>query len=143
MDVTLRPLADDDWPAVEAILREPSVARWWGRTRDDVREDFEQPYAIVAGSELAGVVDVWEEPEPAYRHGSLDIVLSEPFQDRGIGREALRLAARMLFDERGHHRITIDPAVDNARAIRCYAAIGFRPVGVMRLYEQAADGTWH
>ncbi|MEA2495645.1 MAG: aminoglycoside 6-N-acetyltransferase [Thermoleophilaceae bacterium] len=143
MDVALRPVGDEDWPVVAAILREPSVARWWGVTREDIREDFEDPHAILVDGELAGVVDIWEEPEPGYRHGGLDIVLSEPFQDRGIGREALRVAARMLFEERGHHRITIDPAVENARAIRCYEAIGFKPVGVMRNYEQAADGTWH
>ena len=142
-DVTLRPVAAADWPAIAAILAEPGVARWWGVTREDIREDFEDPHAILVGGELAGVVDIWEEPEPGYRHGGLDIVLSEPFQDRGVGREALRQAARILFEERGHHRITIDPAAANARAIRCYEAIGFRPVGIMRDYEQAADGTWH
>jgi aminoglycoside 6'-N-acetyltransferase len=27
-------------------------------------------------------------------------------------------------------------------AIRCYSAVGFRPVGVMRQYERAPDGRW-
>lgn len=31
----------------------------------------------------------------------------------------------------------------NARAIRTYEAVGFRPVGVMRRYERGADGNWH
>ncbi|MDX6639590.1 MAG: hypothetical protein QOF12_601, partial [Solirubrobacteraceae bacterium] len=44
--------------------------------------------------------------------------------------------------ERGHHRITIDPALANARAIRCYEAVGFRPVGVTRRSERAPDGSW-
>ena len=44
---------------------------------------------------------------------------------------------------REHHRLTIDPAADNAAAIRCYKKVGFRPVGVMRRYEQGAEGTWH
>jgi len=143
VNVELRPLAEDDWPAVTEILRDPTVAPWWGVTRDDIREDFEDPHAVVVDGELAGVVDLWEEPEPGYRHGGLDIVLAERFQDRGVGREALRLAARILFEERGHHRITIDPAAHNERAIRCYEAVGFTRVGVMRRYEQAADGTWH
>ena len=42
-----------------------------------------------------------------------------------------------------HHRFTIDPAVHNQRAIRCYAAVGFRRVGVMRNYERVDDGPWH
>ena len=46
-----------------------------------------------------------------------------------------------LVAERGHHRITIDPAVDNEVAIRCYRALGFRPVGVLREYETLPDGT--
>jgi aminoglycoside 6'-N-acetyltransferase len=38
----------------------------------------------------------------------------------------------------------IDPAADNHAAIRCYAAVGFRPVGIMRCYERNADGAgWH
>ena len=31
----------------------------------------------------------------------------------------------------------------NENAIRAYAKVGFRPVGVMRSYERNADGTWH
>ena len=48
--------------------------------------------------------------------------------------------ARHLLHDRGHHRLTIDPAAVNERAIRRYAAVGFRPVGVMRQYERDADG---
>jgi aminoglycoside 6'-N-acetyltransferase len=51
--------------------------------------------------------------------------------------------ARHLIRDLGHHRITIDPAADNEAAIRCYAKVGFRPVGVMRRYERGPDGTWH
>jgi aminoglycoside 6'-N-acetyltransferase len=40
--------------------------------------------------------------------------------------------------------LVIDPAADNAAAIRCYAAVGFRPVGIMRNYERDVDAdTWH
>jgi aminoglycoside 6'-N-acetyltransferase len=49
-----------------------------------------------------------------------------------------------LIDDRGHHRITIDPAASNAAAIRAYEKAGFRPVGIMRRYERnvGAEG-WH
>ncbi len=55
---------------------------------------------------------------------------------------------RYLVGERSHHRLTIDPAADNEPAIRCYAPVGFRPVGVMRRYERDAEGghgggDWH
>lgn len=61
---------------------------------------------------------------------------------RGLGAEALRTVLRHLFDERGHHRATIDPAVENERAIRSYERVGFRPVGVVRRAERAPDGRW-
>jgi aminoglycoside 6'-N-acetyltransferase len=60
-----------------------------------------------------------------------------------VGREALTLLARHLFEERGHHRLVIDPAASNARAIRAYEAVGFKPVGVMRLYERGPERTFH
>jgi hypothetical protein len=56
---------------------------------------------------------------------------------------AVALLARYLFSECGHHRITIDPAAHNERAIRGYAKVGFRPVGVMRQYERGPDGQFH
>jgi aminoglycoside 6'-N-acetyltransferase len=50
----------------------------------------------------------------------------------------------MLIDERGHHRIVIDPATENTAAIRAYEKAGFRPVGVTRKSERDADGRgWH
>ena len=51
------------------------------------------------------------------------------------------MAAHLIDDH--HHRLTIDPAADNAAAIACYAAVGFRPVGVMRRYERRPDGMFH
>jgi hypothetical protein len=58
--------------------------------------------------------------------------------------EVVRRVVRQLIDERGHHRITIDPAADNAAAIRAYEKVGFGPVGVMRRYERDVDGPgWH
>ncbi len=36
----------------------------------------------------------------------------------------------------------IDPALANERAIRAYAAVGFRRVGILRRYERGPDGVW-
>ena len=53
------------------------------------------------------------------------------------------LAATDHFVARGHHRFTIDPNVENERAIRAYAGAGFEPVGVMRAYERNPAGGWN
>jgi aminoglycoside 6'-N-acetyltransferase len=148
--VRLRPGGPGDAMLLHAILAEPSVSRWWGepepvtRIDDDLRGDGETVLlAIEVGGELAGGIQYSEENDPRYRQAGIDIFLGARFQDRGAGREALALLARFLFEERGHHRLTIDPAAANERAVRSYAAVGFRPVGVMRQYERGPDGTFH
>jgi aminoglycoside 6'-N-acetyltransferase len=51
---------------------------------------------------------------------------------------------RHLIDDRGHHRITIDPATANVAAVRAYENAGFRHVGVMRRSERDTGGEgWH
>jgi aminoglycoside 6'-N-acetyltransferase len=147
--VVLRPVGDDDLAALAAMLAEPDVARWFGRwdaarvQRDLLAEQEDETVLVIeVEGELAGMLLVGEETMPDYRHASLDIALVGSHQGRGIGREAMRLAIEHMIEVHGHHRFTIDPAAANDRAIRAYAAVGFRPVGLMRRYERAADGTW-
>jgi aminoglycoside 6'-N-acetyltransferase len=138
--VTLRSQVAEDLPVLNEIVRMPGVAEIWG---PDPEVDDQEAFTILVGDEIAGWLGFYEETDPMYRHGGLDIFLAPRFQDRGYGREALRLGARWLIEERGHHRLIIDPAASNARAIATYAAIGFKPVGIMRRYELGPDGTWH
>jgi aminoglycoside 6'-N-acetyltransferase len=146
--VTLRPLSADDLARLAAIVAAPGVREWWGtldtpeREREGLRNDG-AAFAVEVDGELAGWVGFNEESEPDYRHAALDIALAPAYQDRGLGPEALRTAIRWLAEERGHHRFTIDPALANERAIRAYAKVGFRRVGIMRRAERGADGQWH
>jgi len=100
-------------------------------------------WAVLDGADVIGMVQAWEESEPMYRHGAIDLALHPDRHGRGLGADTVRTVARWLFEERGHHRITIDPAAANHTAIRSYERVGFRPVGVMRRYERGGDGTWH
>ena len=88
------------------------------------------------------MIQCYEENEPDFRHAGIDIFLAERFQGRGLGTDAVRTLARYLIHERGHHRLIIDPAADNAEAIRTYEKVGFRAVGIMREYCRSSDGTW-
>lgn len=141
--LTLRAPREGDAEALDAILAEPDVARWWGTNDlESVRAELPASFVIVIDGAPAGWVLFNEETEPGYRHVGLDIMLTAKAQGQRYGREALALVVRH-FIERGHHRFTIDPAVGNEPAIRCYAAVGFKPVGVMRNYERVDDGPWH
>jgi aminoglycoside 6'-N-acetyltransferase len=144
----LRPLAEGDVDLLAAIVARPGVCEWWGsvkdveHTIDGLRNDG-AAFAIEVDGALAGWLGYNEETDPDCRYASLDIFLAPEQQGRRLGRAALRLAAQWLFEQRGHHRLTIDPACKNKRAIRAYVAVGFRPVGTMRRYERGADGCWH
>ena len=143
----LRPLLPDDAAELRRIRSTPEVARWW----DPVEDDFplgDEPEAtrwtVEVEGAVVGMVQFHEELEPKYRHASIDLFLDPTVHGRGIGTEVVRRVVCHLIDERGHHRITIDPAADNAAAIRAYEKVGFRPVGVMRRYERDVDGDgWH
>jgi aminoglycoside 6'-N-acetyltransferase len=143
----LRPLAPADAPELRRIRATPEVARWWEPPEDDFPIDDEPDvtrWTVEVDGTVAGMVQFSEEPDPKYRHASIDLFLDPALHGRGIGTEVVRRAVRHLFDERGHHRITIDPAASNAAAIRAYEKVGFRGVGVMRRYERDADGYgWH
>ncbi|HEX4035140.1 MAG TPA: GNAT family protein [Solirubrobacteraceae bacterium] len=142
----LRALGAGDGAELRRILREAEVARWWGPPADGF--PFDEPEAtrlvIEVAGRVAGMIEYHEELEPRYRHASIDVFLDPPLHGRGLGTEAVRRVVALLIEERGHHRITIDPAAANAAAIRSYEKAGFRPVGVMHRYEQDADRPdWH
>jgi aminoglycoside 6'-N-acetyltransferase len=147
--VLLRPLTPADVPAVAAIQAQPGVARWWGEpTEEDLREKADGREGVVAlaielDGKLVGLIQYHEEEDPMYRHAGIDLFLAEQVHRQGLGTDAIRTLASYLIRERGHHRLVIDPAADNAAAIRAYENVGFRPVGVMRQYERLPGGDWH
>jgi len=147
--VHLRPAELRDEAPFRAILTDPTVDAWWqsddpaADAREKVTQDEIAVWAIETGGTVVGLIQAAEETVPQYRHASIDIVLASDAQDRGLGSDAVRTVARWLLDVRSHHRLTIDPAAHNERAIRAYERVGFKPVGRMRRYERSRDGSWH
>ena len=147
--VVLRPLTVDDVPRLVEIGRQPEVARWWTSVTTDKLtakaegRDDAPGLAILFGGDVVGMIQYAEEDDPEYRSASIDIFLSNEVHGRGLGTDAVRTLARWLVRERGHHRVTIDPAVENPAAVRAYEKVGFRPVGVMREYWTDPSGVRH
>ncbi len=129
-----------------AIHASPEVAAWWGSpARGFPFDDDPQTtrLTILRDDAVTGLVEFGEEPEPDYRHAWIDIFVDPGRHRQGIGATAIATVVRHLTEECGHHRITIDPAVDNHAAIRCYESVGFAPVGVMRhAWRDQASGLW-
>jgi len=146
--VALVPVASEHLSELRRILRTREVKLRWRDEAASPAWPFDDPsatrFAVLLEGEVRGMIQYGEENEPDYRHASIDIFLDPSMHRQGLGRDAVATLARHLVRDRGHHRLVIDPAADNEPAIRCYAAIGFRPVGIMRRYERDADGGgWH
>ncbi len=144
--VVLRPTTAAHVPEFLAILSHPEVAKWWGGyDLERVRRELLGPqgYAVELHGGVVGLIIYYEEDDADHRHAGIDLALHPDAHGQGLGADAMRTMARFLFDVRGHHRIVIDPAAHNERAIRSYTRVGFRPIGVMRDYERRLDGSWH
>jgi aminoglycoside 6'-N-acetyltransferase len=146
---TLRPATDEDAETLAEILAEPEVAEWWpGYDADRLRAEMMDAadtvvFVVEVDGEVIGSVQYVEEPSPEYRHASIDIFLHPRWHGKGLGTDAVRTLARHLIHDRGHHRLAIDPAAHNEKAIRTYERVGFRRIGIMREYERGPDGSWH
>lgn len=144
--IVLRPTESRHVAEFLAILQHPEVARWWaGYDLERVRRELLGPhcYAVELARETIGLIIFHEEDDPDYRHAGIDVALHPNAHGQGLGADAVRTLARYLFEVRGHHRIVIDPAATNTKAIRSYERVGFKRVGIMREYERGADGSWH
>jgi aminoglycoside 6'-N-acetyltransferase len=146
--VTIRPAEPEELDVLAGIMAvDPETSAWWSTNADTIRGWFADPEYVVLvideGDRTAGIIAFDEETDPDYHSVGIDISLFECCVGRGLGPEALRLLIGWLIDARAHHRITIDPAVANARAVRAYEKVGFRPIGVARDYERGPDGSWH
>ena len=61
---------------------------------------------------------------------AIDIWIGEPaYLGRGYGTRMMQLAIGRCFADPGVEAILIDPLASNARAIRFYQRLGFKPVG--------------
>jgi aminoglycoside 6'-N-acetyltransferase len=147
--VRLRPVTAADAEPLIRVLAHPEVARWWpnydrARVEAEILEDEPDTtrWVIDLDGVVVGMIQASEEAEAEFRHAAIDLFLDPNVRGRGLGPDALRAVAAWLVDERGHHRMTIDPARANQAAIRACRKVGFREVGVLRRYQLMADGSW-
>lgn len=130
---------------LRALHRQPGVLEWWGEMEPGFPfdEPESQRFAIVADGVVAGLIQWGDDSYPETRHAYVDIFVGDEHAGRGIGTEAMRQMTRLLIEQHGYHRIILDPAVENAAAIRSYEKAGFRAVGTFRRsYLHERSGQW-
>lgn len=143
--LVVRDMVPADHEPLLAMRNEPEIVKWWGKGEGwpDYFKDGEELLVVEVEGALAGYIEIFEEDDdPDWRWAALDIYVSSALIGQGYGTEALRLAIGFLAEQRKHHRITIDPSVDNEIAIASYSKLGFEPVGTMRKYWRDSDGVW-
>ena len=142
----LRPLAEEHAGPLRAMRRTREVEDWWGPLEDDfpfADDPGATRFTIFHEGVPAGLIQYGEENEPSYRHASIDIFVDPARHRRGVCVDAIKTLLRHLTEDRGHHRVTIDPTVGNDPALRCYERAGFERVGIMRRAERNwRTGEW-
>ncbi len=144
-DVSLRPVTEEDVPNLLRWLSDPEVIRFYGASPASL-EECRQHYLEPDVDPCWRFVVQWDgrdvgEIQYGHRYpgkdwewdAGVDIFIGEPdARGRGVGLEAIRTMLCFLFEDRGVHRVTIDPEVANERAIHVYGRAGFRLDGVLR-----------
>jgi RimJ/RimL family protein N-acetyltransferase len=144
--VTLRPMTMADLPHLMRWGSQPGF-RWmqWGMQPGAFEEENARKWIehmTEEGKAGAWVIEHDGTPvgfanfrdyNPRWKHAEIGIGIGEPgLWGRGIGREALELEVRYLFDELGLHRIGLSVISHNDRAIWMYKAVGFVVEGIER-----------
>ncbi|MFI8517583.1 GNAT family N-acetyltransferase [Streptomyces sp. NPDC085481] len=143
--VVLRPVTEDDVPALRPMFDDPEIGRltglhtrfddaalraWYGsRGAQDDRLDLavvERATGAVVGE---AVLNEWD---PANESCAFRICLTPAGIGRGLGTEATRLIVDHAFEGLGLHRVWLEVYAFNPRARRAYEKAGFRAEGVLR-----------
>ena len=111
---------------------DPDVARFWdGKTytSEQMRERLARPrveaFIVEASGVAVGYLQAWQGDGD---EGGLDMFLVPAARGRGLGPDAARALARHLLDDCRWARVTVDPYLANAAAIRAWRRAGFVPV---------------
>jgi RimJ/RimL family protein N-acetyltransferase len=152
MNFEFRALTERDLPLLHEWMGRPHVREWWHgeMSLEDVRDKYlpriaagsGRPYLAYLDGQAVGYIQSYVAAEvgrgwwpDCADHGVLGIdqFLADAARlGKGLGRRMASQFAHRLFREAGATQIQVDPDPSNARAIRCYTAAGFRPVGPVK-----------
>jgi RimJ/RimL family protein N-acetyltransferase len=152
--VRLRPMTVDDAPHVARWAADPEFARsQWGRMRtqgvEAAREfigwfakEGSRIFAIELDDRTIGFAN-YRGLSVGDRACEIGVGIGErDLWSHGLGRDAVRVRLRHLFDDLDLQRVSLHVIATNDRAIASYKACGFEFEGVERRSRRADDGSW-
>ncbi|MCC9178388.1 GNAT family N-acetyltransferase [Arthrobacter sp. zg-Y750] len=115
---------------VAARPEESAAAMFRTWSKNDSPSGF--GYSIVNPAErLVGHISVWGISVPE-RIATMAIIIGPEFQNQGMGREAMQLGLRIVFEEMGAHKAELQTWSYNERALHLYTSLGFIEEGRRR-----------
>jgi aminoglycoside 6'-N-acetyltransferase len=145
VSVLLEPLDVRHVARLRELHQQPGVTKWWGPMEPGFPfdEPESQRFAIVLDGEVIGLIQWGDDSYEETRHAYVDIFVGDDYAGRGLGTEAMRQMLALLVEQHGYHRIILDPATENAAAIRSYEKVGFKAVGTTkRSYRESESAGW-
>jgi aminoglycoside 6'-N-acetyltransferase len=131
---TLRSVTAADLDLLVGWFADPEVYRWWDgapKPREEVAHKYAggrrpqvESFVVEADGAPVGYIQYGVGDATS---GWLDMFLIPAARHRGLGADAARALVRYLLTERGWRRVTVDPFLDNPRAIHAWSKAGFRP----------------
>ena len=139
--MTLRTATSSDLPWLRDLWEHPENGMFltpFSGTDAEAAIEAGDLYVWEEGSELMGFAKVVSWVPRSF--GISELAVSQ--QGRGTGRAMLTVLVDHLFSGREAHRLSLDAASDNWRAIRLFRKLGFVQEGVYRQCWQRPDGIW-
>ena len=144
----LRPLGDDDVPALFEIFGDEQVMRYWSSSAlkdiagarallDDIRAHFaartlfQWGIARLQNDVIVGTTTIFQI-DHEHRRGEIGFAIGREHWGRGYASEAVTLLIRFAFEQLDLHRIEADPDPQNAASIKLLMKQGFKREGLLR-----------
>ncbi len=146
MNVTIRPVTEDDEPLLEAWGADPGpYADWGDRTGGRRVEVLGRMLVLEDGTPVGNLS--WHAEAYGPNAGSvalnIGIELAADARGRGIGTRAQRLLADHLFATTEVHRVEASTDVTNLAEQRALEKAGFTREGLLRGAQHRADDLHH
>ena len=153
--VILRPFEANDIDTMINILNEPELKKLtgsisnnhdakktmdedeikrvsdWYKSRNDQTDRLDLAIALKDTNQIIGEV-VFNEYDDLTNNVNFRVLMSQSYNNKGLGTEAIQLFVRYGFEHLNLHKISLEVFSFNPRAERVYTKIGFIIEGVKR-----------
>lgn len=151
--ITLRQITDDDCLKIVSwnqSKNEEYLYQWAGSktykypiTSEQIKARFTEEntiiFVIFSDDEAVGSVELNKINRGESSANVCRFILSDDFQNIGIGTSALKQLVNIAFNEMNLKKLTLSVFCYNVAALRCYEKCGFR----VKTFYQRDDSKWN